>query len=353
MIAATLLLFPAPSPRPPGPCLQVQALPRAELLLRGPLEGVQHRDRLGGRLRIEQRLLAGEERRLVVPLARRPDPDLEPAPELEALGPQGAGGAPGGGSASVLGWIEEDLPGNAALRARPRPPVATDRGGPSPAALGTLALAAVVVAALRRRPSLALLGALALVLPAIGLQLRAGPGPARTVRVLEGLRPGGAWLQVDTAPGNLRLEARPAGALGLEVWPEPGPGAGPRWTVRPRPGQVDLWVLDLPDHRLSLLGELDPGARTLDPDLNLWGPLEEVWVRSPEGIWSAHGPWGPGQALPAAQDPSGGPPGWLASRLPQGRGVLVARLGPGAWSGRTLERGEEPREVWLRLVGFP
>ena len=64
--------------------------------------------------------------------------------------------------------------------------------------------------------------------------------------------------------------------------------------------------------------------------------LAEVWTRDAAGEWRFHGAWAAGTPLgpPVA---GGAPPGWLASALPAGRAVLLAR---------------EPSGAWLRCFGF-
>ncbi|NOT31899.1 MAG: hypothetical protein HOP15_15745, partial [Planctomycetes bacterium] len=87
--------------------------------------------------------------------------------------------------------------------------------------------------------------------------------------------------------------------------------------------------------------ELAPPPELLE-DRNGVEALAEVWIRGPQGAWRAHGSWAFGTALspsvaePRPDSPSW-PPGWLASGLPPGRRVLLARTGRGAW---------------LRCVGF-
>jgi hypothetical protein len=66
--------------------------------------------------------------------------------------------------------------------------------------------------------------------------------------------------------------------------------------------------------------------------------LVAAWVRSADGRLEAVGPWPLGAELPPARaaDP---PPGWLRAGLPEGRGVLLARVAGAP-------------ERWLRAVGF-
>lgn len=295
-----------------------------EVQLAGPFDGATLDCGPRGRVELRGSLLAGERRTLTVPLPGQP---------LDGAPPRVEG-------ATFLGYGEAPAPLPPALRRRSRPPVEGQAPVADPTGLLVLLAGAAVVLAARRRPAAAAGGGVLVAAAVFGLQVRhPAEAPTRT-RVLEG--DGAAWMLVEGAAGSLPIAETD---LALEV----DPARSPLRLV----GELgEGWIAQGP--ALWRRAALDPGARRLDGRLNLWGGLEQAWVRSPEGTWTARGAWGLGEPLPGPLSGSGagsGPPGWLAAGLPQGRGVLVARPAPGAWAGGPGPGGV-PEVVWLRLVGF-
>jgi len=332
---------------------------RVELELVGPLQDVVLDAGEEGRTRVVGPLREGERRRtalpvpLIVPGGLAALDSVDPALALE-LEVRGAG------SAELLGWSEAqpaaglaDLP--LGLIARPRPPVPRgprERVAPPPSLLlacGAVSLAALLVRRRAARAALALFGGLACY--ALALGARAESDSARVV--LEGdlavPDPGGAWVLVAAAAGDLRfphgidgtgwtegawfdaLEVGPRGArLEYELPLAPGPPAG-----GPRAFVVGTGTGDglhgLSRVRFAELPLLRTENRSLD--------LTAGWSRSGSGPWRAHGPWPAGRPLPAALPDGVGaaPPGWLVAGLPQGAEVFC---------GRRLDG------VWVRLSGF-
>ncbi|TDJ67865.1 MAG: hypothetical protein E2O39_14040 [Planctomycetota bacterium] len=345
MISALLLLALGllPGPARAGGASQAGRLHRARLDLAGPLETVEL-EAGRGVTRLVLDLRAGESVRIVVPVSERSPLDLV-EPRVRRV-------VPGAGRAAFAGWVTapqewEELP--AGLRARVRPPV-----GPRAAVVGwrTLALlggVALLVAGARRRPVAALalgLAGAALVFLFPGTE---GPGAPAPIRVLEGEAETGRWLAVEAAYAQLAVE--PEAVMRVETLPR---DAVLDWTVRVVAADR-TWSASAPGAAIVSFTALGPGERALTPARNGLGDLAEAWVRGAGGVWSARGPWPAGLALPPPESRAPGesqapdPPGWLASGLPQGVGVLVGRLAPGALAaGRTAADGP----TWLRLVGF-
>ena len=310
-----------------------------EVELEGPLARVVLDCGADGETRLAGALVAGERRRLAVPV-----------PVRSPLGTAGLGPealptitGEGGGAARVLGWagaqpiadLERLGPAGRELRARPRPPLVDGVAGAAPAPAELLVLAgafALALAARRRAPAVLALG---LVAGAVLLWRPQTRGAAVELRVWECDLGRGRAVLVRGGAGELDargasvLEVAPAGrAMVLELGLAGGgiralaPGAA-LWAVQPA----------------------EPPA--IGPAENGWRSLEAVWVRSPRGDWSGRGPWPRGASL--MPDPSGAaaaaePPGWLKAGLPPGRGVLLARLAPAPDGGAGTR--------WLRAVGF-
>ena len=301
-----------------------------DLELEGPLDEIRLDAGPDGATVVALSLVPGERRRLAVPLPVRSPLGAAALgtlslPELVAVGE---------GTARWLGWSEEQpaerierLP--AALRDRPRPPLAlaAPRAG-----LGELAvLVAFFVAgfALRRRASAALVVSL------VGAAIVA-PFAARGPRS----EPELVLLELELAEGHaLRVQvARDRLALPAE-----------RLEVEPAHARLEL-VLELVGDRLRgfvtapetrLYGLRAEGAAALGPDANGLVDFTATWVRSADGAWSAHGAWRRGAALPAPAPPAqaGDPPGWLRTGIPPGRAVLLGRL-------------ESEASAWVRASGF-
>lgn len=301
-----------------------------DLELEGPLEELVLDCGDAGESRVRAELVAGERRRVSVPV-----------PARVPLGPDALASVPlpdlaspiGGGSARVLRWSEVQpvrrTQALVALLARPRPPLP---GGPAFPGLGVLAVAGagwILAASLRRRPVLALGVSL---LTAGGVAALGGleGAPSDGIRLIDAND--GRALEIRAARGSLALPAER-----VEVLPAGSPlvftvalsGEGIAGTRTAGACLLGLDVVRPPE---------------LSPDRNGFGDLAACWVRTPDGRWRAHGAWGLGSALPAATAPSrpdAAPPGWLGTGLPAGRSVLVGR-----------RAGQVGGEAWVRVVGF-
>ena len=209
---------------------------------------------------------------------------------------------------------------------------------PLATALGLVALA-LLLFFLRRRPALcsgvALLGTLLLFVQA-GIE---DPAGASRVRILE-MGPQGPWRVLDSARDSMGHV--PGQSIRLVVKPASQPVV---WHVTEEHGE---WVMEARAKGAMLRKEfrMQPGARSLNADLNALGNLEQVWVREDSGVWSARGAWPMGAGLPKAVPGLQGPPSWLVSALPQGPEMWVARFVAGA--GPRIG-GSEPTETWLRV----
>jgi hypothetical protein len=311
---------------------------QAEVELRGPLAALEVELPGQASTRLELGLAPGELRTVSVPVFAGVDGAelvLRELPEQE-------------GSARWVGWTRE---GEAELaehwRALPsglrtRPAVARGDGvagrEPQPAALVFSAALLVLALALRRRPALACAvgvgGGVALV-----LWLASAAATTRELRVLEG-EGDGPWLAWDSGFDSLVIPA----ALPLQVEVEPRSASVQAFGALSAAGVGEL-TLVARGALLRRASAVDPGPRRVSASVNGWGAFEEVWLRSGDGRWTAHGPWEAGAALPAGRP--GDPPGALNPALPQGVTVLVARLAPGVFSAGA----PAGRPVWLRWIG--
>jgi len=298
-----------------------------EVEARGPLEEFTLDCGADGTTRVRGPFLAGE-RRLSVPVPLRVPLGIEGLSAAALPRAREAG-------VRVLGWSAEQPEAAFAreartLLARGRPPVgaAPARAGRAEAllALGLLPL----LVRLRRRAVWA--GAVALLAGGFLLWRTTQARPrAVAVELLEADLGAGRALLVRGAYASLplgrtRLEARPDGvALFFDV---PSDGGG---------GRVQAPGVEL--HQLE---------RAAPPELLVTGAsesLEAVWVRTPRGEWSAHGPWRRGTPLPPAVPGGAAPPGWLTGALPPGVGILVGRKGADGWlraTGFELPTQESP-----------
>ena len=310
---------------------------RAAVELEGPLDAVVLRLEGSGSTRVEAALLAGEERRLLVPLAARVNPTLGPP----ASWPEPDVAVEGAGRARFAGWEPDPEPAFWAgvpreLRSRPRPPLEESEARAGAAALALVAAAFALLLGWRRRPRLAALAGLAGAGAVLLVPLAADPDADR-VEVLEGRAAEGLWLRVGAARGSLVLP--PEAAALLEVQP---PGVPLAWELQgtgPEPARAGA-----PGALLYLLERWDPAGRRPRAGANELGALAAVWIRRADGSLSARGAWRAGEPLPAepatGTGPAEPPPGWLLAGLPQGTPVLLARrAGPGP-----------PR--WVRVSGF-
>lgn len=293
-----------------------------DLELRGGCEAVRLDCGVAGETRLTGPFSEAEDRRMVVPVPVRSPGGVAglaalPLPRAEVV--------PADASASVrvLGWSREQPAERlfrqaGALLDRPRPPSGSRAPRAARVELLLVLAAGGFLLALRRRLALAL--ALALGTGLLALQLARGrTGAARSEGVLEWETGGASALSVLAAADGLvlpraALEVEPEG-LRLEFELE---SAGQSGTVHALGA------------RLTAL-ELAPPPALLE-DRNGAEALAEVWTRGREGRWRTHGPWAFGTALrPSATESGLRPPGWLASGLPPGRGVLLARTEHGAW----------------------
>ncbi len=316
----------------------------AEVALEGPLGGVVLDMGASGETRLVGALVAGETRRLVVPLpARTAGERFTPSIHIAPLADWTAAEQ---GAARFVRWLEpedagiESLPPG--LRARARPPVARAVVRASVAALLALAALGVTTLGLAERGRAALLAAL------VGSAAITWLAPVRAseyeahVALVEADSQSVAWLAVEAAPDRLDV-APPIDRLTIEVWP---PGARLVWRV---PLGVEP-VLDVSGHdvRLYRLSVFDPGAERIDRSQNRFAPITQAWVRE-AGEWRSHGAWPLGQPLPAPLErDADGPPGWLASGLPQGPAILIARIDPQ----RSPRPALSATSVYLRLANF-
>ncbi len=319
----------------------------AEVALEGPLGGVVLDMGASGETRLVGALVSGETRRLVVPLpARTAGERFTPSIHVARLADWTAAEQ---GAARFVRWLEpegasiEDLPPG--LRARARPPVARDVVRPSVAALLTLAALGVATLGLAERGRTALLAALVTLVGTAAITwlepVRASEFEAHVI-LIEADSQSAAWLEVEAAPDRLDV-AMAIDALSIEVWP---PGARLVWRVPLSAAPVlDVSGRDVRLYRLSVF---DPGEERIDPSHNRFAPISQAWVRE-GGEWHSHGAWPLGQPLPAPLEREAeGPPGWLASGLPQGPSILIARIDPQ----RSPRPAGSATSVYLRLANF-
>ena len=320
----------------------------ARVRLTGPLEGATFDPRhfaLTTRVLVD--LLPGEPRTLDLPFPFGPPADAESI-EARAL-PRGAEGR-----AEFLEWVASEADARwrslpRGLRARPLPPVGELRLRASAGEVLILLASLLLALGARRRPALLLAsgaaGALAVLCVGLAGGDRLGPG----LRLLEGDGASGLWLSVDCDRDRMRL---PAGEpLRLELRTA---GLGLWWTVDLRAPRPDPWMAERIGNTFYRYEAIPAGERSFDRERNRWGRLEECWVRGVDGVWSAHGRWDLGDPLPPGLEEGEGaaaPPGWLNPALPQGTGILIGRLAPGAFGSRP-EPGLPHRPAWVRLLGF-
>jgi hypothetical protein len=298
-----------------------EPLGRLELRLDGPLEQLSL-SAGGGPTRVRAGLGPGETRRVSVPVRLAPGGlagPFEASSPLDRVQPL---------SEVLVPDSFESLPRR--LRVRGLPPLERELPTPGPARWALLLATVVLVLAARRYPWRALLvgslGAAALWLP---LELPSDP----SLILLEGDAASGRWLEVRAARDELELGA------GDVTWLRTLPAGAATDLEVELGGSSPALRISAPGARLFALREPEARPR-LSLEENQALPLEQVWVRSPDGSWSCRGPWQPGAALPMA--PAGEAaelPGWLAAGLPQGVAVLVGRADDLSGS------------RWVRLVG--
>jgi hypothetical protein len=322
--------------------LQKNALHHLELRVEGPLRGVQLSCGQAGKTLWRGEIMAGESRtlRLPVPLSATRREELRIQVE-------------GAGTAELVGWLPpvKTLPRFLQSRSLSGPVPMVRRLGWSATLL--LVAAGVAVLGLRRRPSWALgvgsLGALALVFC---------PGPPELgggiLRVFEGQGDGGTprWLRTDAGVGALEVDGS---ATLLRVLSAARGQMPLTFTVEESLGGEDRSIGAEAPAGTRLAASWAPARSfgALTQEVQGFGPLEQVWTRgvgeATPDLWVQRGPWALGMPLPEVQ-PGLAPPGWLSWGLPQGRGILLAKVAPGG-PGWAVE-GAVPESVWLRLVGF-
>lgn len=330
---------------------------RAEFALTGPLESARFEIAERAVITLDARLAPGEVRWVTLPI-----PHARDGRELDIVAPRVVAGE--AEPVRWLGWSREEvselesaweqLPLGLRRRAPVDPLQRDERRSALGAAMAALAVFTCTLA-LRKRLWVAL--AVSMVgSAAVVAVFFAPPSADETLRVLEGDGESGRWIAVDVA---------------WERWR--GPSSAPLWfaTVPEHAvveAHLDLaapgaWSLTAARTVFRRTTAVEPGARSLDARHNRWGAFDDVWTRTADGIWRAHGPWEAGRAL--AEGVDGAPPGRFNPGLPQGLAVVIARLAPGTFAGfeRAAADGaptpavggtEAPAgEVWLRWVGPP
>jgi hypothetical protein len=298
-----------------------------DLELRGACAGVRLECGSDGETLLRGPFSRGEDRRLSVPVPVRSPLGAE---GLVALPLPRAVPEPAGAEAvvRVLGWSAVQPAAELARVAGPLLALTRPPGGAAEARARAPELFLVLVAGaallvLRRRLVPALVVALAS--GALAFELARGRAASGAQDLVQWSLDAPIALAVRAGADELEgprewLEVSPEGHhLGLE-WEAGGEG-------RVRAAGA----------RLIRIGTAP--VPSVSPARNGGEELSEVWTRDPRGGWRAHGTWRTGEGLPGA-DPSlaSAPPGWLASALPAGTGVLVARTAGG---------------TWLRCLGFP
>jgi hypothetical protein len=305
----------------------------ADVELTGPLSNVVLDAGRLGSTRIEGALMAGEQRRISVPVpldsfVARTEPILRFEHDADDLTARGR--------ARFLGWSRDRatlsvLP--AGLRARALPALEGTEVRVSRAAPLVLVASLVIALALRRRPWLALLASIAAAAALIPLVAAPARAADAAVTLYDG-DDGGAWRRVDAAFDQIAV---PEGTDAFELQSDPA-SAPITWHVPLDPSR--------PTHagsrgaRLFVASVLDAGPGRMTRERNGFAPLAATWLRE-DGAWSERGAWALDARLPDAVG-SGSPPGWLASNLPQGVPILIAREAPVA--GRPT--------VWVRISGL-
>ena len=285
----------------------------------GPLQGLDVDSGPAGRTVWRGTLRAGEVRTLLLPLAA---PASASVPSHGVLAPAESAAAP------LPAWMARRTP--PATRASER------RLGRTP----LLVLVATWLVALlaRRRPGGALAaGAIGGVLLAAAPRSH-GRAPVERVVEVEGAGAEARWGVTEAAVGALLLPPRDA-FVGL---PD---GGAVVWRVQEGARE---WRAEGPAGARIVRRALAPGRPpTLEPALQALGTLEACWIRE-EGTWVPRGRWELGAAAPPPVR-AGGPPGWLAAGLPQGRWAVVGALAeqPAALGGVTGGTS------WLRALGRP
>lgn len=305
----------------------------AEIELVGPLANVVIQAAGGGRTRVEGTLASGETRVVVVPIAQPDGSTIAPVITFDAdPDPSRAIGA-----ARFVRWRDKTATLaslSAGLRARARPALAETAVVISRAAPLVLLAAAIVVVFTRRRPFVTI--AVALVAAAASYPLVTAPvrDLEASVTLLDGDVRATSWRRVSGALDELTL----AGGDTEFVLESDPVDATVTWFVsldRSHSARVRANGTRLFATRAVAMNE-----NVLSRARNGYAAFDAVWLRE-AGQWKHFGPWEFGAPLPAPQG-DGAPPGWLASALPQGIPILIAR-----------ERSASARSAtWVRVSGL-
>lgn len=277
-----------------------------------------------GELKLERSLATGERLEAWVPIPADSD-ELARAARWRLEGPRDEGGLSLGRARSVLVLEQhpayDELDPALVARALPKVARAAPLGGAVLAVACFASALALACAARVRQPLGAVLALAAGLGGAAGaFALRGEFEPPQAV-VLEALDDTPVWLLRRASLGTLEL-------------PELD---GPLRVLAPEArGALRAWS-DLERHRLRGEGVLvaeTPWVATLDrlaPEANAFEALTLVHQRS-GGVWTAHGDWPLGAALPSAIPgaPASVPP-WLLLGLPPGVEVWLGRRSDGSW----------------------
>lgn len=288
-----------------------------ELELEGPLDSLVLDAGAAGETRVAAELLAGESRRVRLPVPLDP-PAVEGGREL-ALATIHLSTTPSTARARILGLAAGDEDELASLPRtllrRTRPPVGPARLVASKAEILIVLFAGLAGLARRWRWSARLGVALVLGVIAAASALARASGPT-SVRVIEGDLGAGAWLEVRGAHAELEL----AGLERLEVDP-PGSRLSIEIDGLDHPGVVRAKGASL----YGIRRESGPGPG-LEQGSNPFVRALLVWSREAGGPWRFLGllpPLGPPPASPP--DPRVAP-GWLVGALTSSRSAWVGRL---------------------------
>ncbi len=305
----------------------------AEIELVGPLANVVLEARGGGRTHIEGALGAGETRLVAVPLSV---PDRSTAAPTIKFDEDPDPSRPRG-SARFVGWRKDPAPLEGlspGLKARARPALLETPLGVSRAAPFVLLLSVIVVLFLRRRPFVALAAALLAAAALASLVTSPVREAGAAVTLVDGHVDETNWRQIDAALDRI-VVAPEAGAFELATDPAQSmvTWEAPLDPTRPLSARA-------PRARLFATRVVEVSSGSLSRAANRLAAFDEAWLRE-DGAWKHFGAWDFGAPLPAPLD-TALPPGWLASALPQGISILLARERPSAARSST----------WIRVAGL-
>lgn len=294
----------------------------ADVELVGPLSNVVLEVGNQGRTRIEGELAAGETRHVSVPVALV-SAASKPAPLVRFDDQSLLLSAPG--RVRFLAWRLGPSPLEAlssGLRARARPALEETSVAVSRAAPIVLVIALCLALVLRRKPVLGLVAAVCACAATYPLVSAPTRDTSAAVTLLDGDAEASAWRRVDAAFDEIVV---PTGVDEFELWTEPS-DVPVTWYAPLDPREP--WRARAHGARLFLASVFQAGEGRLARARNALAAFDSTWLRE-DGAWEARGAWGADAALPAAHEP-GSPPGWLASNLPQGVSMLIARASGGS-----------------------